>query len=135
MTPQELYKNRKCKLFVIKQDEILKIFTKEAEVTNFPQNAVFADCGYRLDAQGFGLLVCHESFDPVPVDIGAPIIVAEWQDITNQTLRSKCLGVDRDLLAMDDKSLPGLKVYSALVDQDLGDGKFVNTWVKEARQK
>jgi len=81
MTPGDLYAKRKFKLFMIPQQEILKIFTKEAEIINFPENAVFADCGYRIDAQGFAILICHDSYDEVPMKSAAPMVQAKWKTL------------------------------------------------------
>ena len=77
----ELYEARKYKLYIFEHPQILKIFTKQAEITNFPHGAMFADCGYRMDAQGFAILVCHPDFDPVPVGESSPWIMAEWKDL------------------------------------------------------
>lgn len=81
LTPGELYEKRKYKLFIVAQQEILKLLTGEAIIINFPDKAVFADCGYRIDAQGFAILVCHESYEEVPVNEAAPFINVEWRKL------------------------------------------------------
>ena len=80
-TSGELYAKRKWKLFIIDQHEILKILMGVAKISNFPEGAVFADCGYRLDAQGFAVLVCHPEYEEVPNDKPAPLVPAEWRDV------------------------------------------------------
>ena len=81
MSIKELYAARKFKLFILEQQQILKIFSKKAEITNFPEGGMLADCGYRLDAQGFAILICHPDYDPVDVNKPAPLIVAEWREL------------------------------------------------------
>jgi len=81
MNLKELYDARKYKLFIIDQREILKILTKQSEITNFPEGGMLADCGYRMDAQGFAVLVCHEDYKPVPVNKPSPLVMAEWKEL------------------------------------------------------
>lgn len=125
-TLSELYEQRRFKLYIIDQSLIPKIFSKELEISNFPAGGQMADCGYRLDAQGFALLICHQDFEPVPPGETAPTVSAEWRQ--PRTLESQLIEYDARTEDRPADSYPGLSIYHFLKGYTAPDIEETAVW-------
>jgi len=81
MTAAELYKARKFKLHMIPQELILEVLMGSIEITSFLPMSCLADIGYKIDTQGLAILVCHESYEPVPLDSIPEIMPCKHREV------------------------------------------------------
>ncbi len=66
---------------MIPQQLVLELLMGLIKFKSFLPNSCLADIGYKIDTQGLAILVCHESYEPVPPDSIPEIVPAKYERI------------------------------------------------------
>ncbi len=119
-------KNRKCKVLVVDERNMIDVLTGKMEITNIPEGSEIKHVNYSMVMCGFEILIENESFEDVKLGQMFDQIWAEVKEIKTVTMFNKKTG---DEYKVSDESIINAtnanKGQAMRLYKDLSGQKFV----------